>query len=371
MGRLALKNVTERPPGSGRLYFRRKIAGKDSYVRLPAVESPDFAAEYDRLSAPEPQRARAAQGSIAALVEAYRGSQEYKAKDIKTRTNQTRYLDMIAEKHGHRTVRGVRPVHVYIMRDAMADTPGKANNWLSVFKSLMRFAVREDLRTDNPTTDVSILAIGEHEPWPADLLTVCLEQATPMTRLAIVTGLCSGQRIGDCVRMQYGWIGAEGIMEFAQQKRRRGGMIKEVAVPMHPFWIEELAKLPRRSVTLLYERTGAPFKTTAALQERLRALMDKEAVKQVLADLVARESVAEGTRFTFHGLRKNSCCYLLECGLNDSEVGEILGMSPEMVRHYGKRARALMIARGAAERMTGGKIISMPGANAPAHQIKK
>jgi hypothetical protein len=27
------------------------------------------------------------------------------------------------------------------------------------------------------------------------------------------------------------------------------------------------------------------------------------------------------------------------------------------VRHYGKRARALMIARGATERMTGGKIV--------------
>jgi len=39
--------------------------------------------------------------------------------------------------------------------------------------------------------------------------------------------------------------------------------------------------------------------------------------------------------------------------------GEILGMSPETVRHYGKRARALMIARGAAERVTGGKIVPL------------
>lgn len=371
MGRLALKNVTERPPGSGKLYFRRKVAGKDTYIRLPAADSPDFAAEYARLSAPEPERARPASGTIAALIEAHRDSVEFKAKDIKTRIDQARYLDMIADSHGHRTVRGIRPVHVYIMRDAMAETPGKANNWLSVFKGLMKTAIRLDLRTDNPAADVPILAIGEHEPWPADLLNVCLEQATPMTRLAIVTGLCSGQRVGDCIRMQYGWIGAEGIMEFPQQKRRRGGMIKEVAVPMHPFWIEELAKLPRRSVTLLYERTGAPFKTTGAIQERLRALMAKPAVQDVIADLVARESIAEGVSFTFHGLRKNSCCYLIECGLNDQQIGEMLGMSPEIVRHYGKRARALMVARGAAERMTGGKIISLPGANAPARHAKK
>jgi integrase len=355
MGRLTLKNVTER---KGLLYFRRKIDGKDTYIRLPDADSPDFAAEYARLSAPDAKRQEAVHGTLAWLVVDYRKSVEWKAKGLKTRENQGRYLQLISDVHGHRTIKGVRPVAVYKMRDAMADTPGKANVWLSAFSSLMRHAIRIGQRDDNPASEVPILKIGEHEPWPADLLRVCLEEATPMTRLAIVTGLCSGQRISDCVRMQYGWITA-GIMEFTQVKKRRGGITKDVAVPMHPFWIEELAKLPRRSVTLLYERTGAPFKTTAAIQERLRALMAKEAVLEVHADLVAREMIDEGATFTFHGLRKNACCYLLERGLNDSEVGEILGMSPEMVRHYGKRARALMIARGAADRVTGGRIVSL------------
>jgi integrase len=269
---------------------------------------------------------------------------------------------MIADEHGHRTVKGLRPAQVYVMRDRLADTPGKANNWLSVFRSMMATAIRLDLRTDNPAADVPILAIGEHQPWPADLLEVALASATPMTRLAIVTGLCSGQRIGDVIRMQYGWI-TDNIMEFTQQKVRKGGITKDVAVPMHPVWQAELAKLPRRSVTLLYERSGVPFKTTAAVQERLRALMDTEDVQQVHADLVAREMIAEDATFSFHGLRKNACCYLLELGLNDSEVGSILGMSPEMVRHYGKRARALMIAKGAFAKATGGKIMSLPGAN--------
>ena len=104
-----------------------------------------------------------------------------------------------------------------------------------------------------------------------------------MTRLAIVTGLCSGQRIGDVVRMQYGGI-RDGIMQFTQQKVRRGGVTKDVAIPMHPFWVEELAKLPRNAVTLLYERSGVPFKTTAAIQERLRKLMLYPAVQEVLAE---------------------------------------------------------------------------------------
>ena len=355
MGRCSLKNVCEK---KGHPYFRRKINGRDTYIRLPALDDPDFAPEYARLSAPEVVREGPRHGTLAWLVVDYRRSAEWRAKSAKTRTNQERYLALIAEKHGHRSIAGIRPVHVYKLRDELADTPGKANNWLSVFGSLMRQAVRMGLRDDNPAAAVPILKIGEHDPWPADLLRVCLEEATPMTRLAIVTGLCSGQRIGDAIRMQYGWV-RDGIMEFTQQKVRRGGITKDVAIPMHPFWLEELAKLPRRSVTLLYERTGAPFKSTGAVQERLRALMDKPAVREVLTDLTARETIAEGASFTFHGLRKNSCCYLLERGLNDSEVGEILGMSPEMVRHYGKRARALMIARGAAERMLSGSIVKL------------
>ena len=360
MGRLALKNVTER---KGLLYFRRKIVGKDTYIRLPALSDPDFATEYARLSSPDAVRVGPTKGTLAWLAVDYRGSAEWRAKSLRTRENQGRYLQLIQDDHGHRTVAGVRPVHVFKLRDALADTPGKANVWLSVFGSLMRHAIKIGLRDDNPASEVPILRIGEHEPWPADLLRVCFEEATPMTRLAIVTGLCSGQRIGDCIRMQYGWIN-DGIMEFTQQKVRRGGMTKDVAIPMHPFWIEELTKLPRRSVTLMYERSGVPFRTTAAIQERLRGLMDQPAVAEVLADLVAREAIVEGSTFTFHGLRKNACCYLLELGLSDTEVGSILGMSTEMVRHYGKRARALTIARGAADRVTGGKLMMIAGATA-------
>jgi hypothetical protein len=32
-----------------------------------------------------------------------------------------------------------------------------------------------------------------------------LAAAAPMLRLAIVTGLCSGQRISDAILMQHGW----------------------------------------------------------------------------------------------------------------------------------------------------------------------
>lgn len=355
MGRLDLKNVKQM--ADGRLYFRRKIKGKDSYIRLPDLTDPDFQTSYDALAKPDSITARPkpAAGTLAALITDYRTSTDYTGiPSADTRSNYMRYLDLIATTDGHRSVAGVRPFHVYKLRDRYADTPGKANNWLTVFRVLMSYAAKMDWRADNPASGVKALPIGEYEPWPADLLRICLEVATPMTRLLIVSGLCSGQRNSDVIRMQYGWINAGVMGPFVQKKT---GV--EVAIPMHPFWIEELAKLPRRSVNLLYDRFGKPFGTTGAVQSRMRDLMAVKAVQEVIADLVARELIAAGTSFVFHGLRKNACCYLLETGLNESEIGLMLGMSPAMVRHYGKRARALMVAREAAGRVTGGTILAM------------
>ena len=355
MGRLDLKNVKQM--ADGRLYFRRKIKGKDTYIRLPDLTDPLFQAEYDLLAKPDSaERARPAAGTLAALVADYRASSDYTSiPSIDTRSNYLRYLDIIATEDGHRSVSGVRPAHVYKLRDRYKDKPGKANNWLTVFRVLMAYAAKMDWRADNPASGVKALPIGEHEPWPAELLRVCLEVATPMTRLLIVTGLCSGQRNSDVIRMQYGWI-ADGIMGPFEQKKTG----TEVAIPMHPFWIEELEKLPRSAVTLMYDRWGKPFGTTGAVQSRIRDLMDKDEVKAVIADLVAQETIAEDTSFVFHGLRKNACCYLIELGLSDTEVGRMLGMSPKMVRHYGKRARTLMIAQGAALRVKGGTILALP-----------
>jgi integrase len=335
-------------------YFRRKVGGKDQYIRIPAPWEDGFEVAYNRLLVDSEGKAAPKPGSIAALIEAYRRTPDFLTEiNDNTRGNRVRYLDYLVEHYGEKTVSGVKPVNVYAMRNKVADTPGKANALVSTFKVLMAFAIRSGMRETNPADGIKRLELGEHEPWPADLLAVCLEKATPMTRLAIVTGLCSGQRISDCIRMQYGWIDG-GIMQLRNKK-----MKAHVAIPMHDFWLGELARLPRKAVTLLYERTGAPFQTTGAIQSRLRKLMASREVREVHADLVARELIDADQRFSFHGLRKNACCYLLELGLSDTEVGAILGMSSEMVRHYGKRTRALMIARGAAERVTSGKIVPL------------
>lgn len=215
MGRLEMKNVCQK---DGRTYFRRKVNGKDDYIRLPPPNDPAFAAEYARLSRPDAPRAAPARGSIAELVEAYRGSHVFRTiPSATTRANYGRYLDMIVDQVGSRSVVGMQPQHVRKLMDRLADTPGKANNWLTVMKVLMQFAAERGWRNDNPARGIKRLKLGEHEPWSAELLALALERASPMLRLAIVSGLCSGLRISDLIRMQHGWHDGD-TMEVQTQK---------------------------------------------------------------------------------------------------------------------------------------------------------
>lgn len=336
MGGLQVKNLCQK---GGRFYYRRKVNGKDEYLRLPPPWHHDHARAYQE-AAHEGERAKPAEGSLAALVAAYRASSDYRTiPSAVTRTNDSRYLDLIVAEHGHRSVSGIRPVHVRKMRDRYQEAPGKAHNWLRVFKTLMRFAVANDWRSDNPASEIRPPRLGEHQPWPADVLAKALDTATPMTRLAIVLALCTGARIGDAIRIQHNWHDGS-LLEFTTAKNKA-----DVAVPLHPLLIEEIGRLPRKAVTILYDRSGRPFQSTGTLQARIRDLM-----------LAIGED-----GYSFHGLRKNACCYLRELGLNDTEIGSIVGMTPGTVRHYTKKSRALMVARGAAERVKGGTVLPIAG----------
>lgn len=337
MGRFDMPNLEQIGPYA---YFRRRWRGKDGKMQVQRIslgrtDAPDFAERLAAAQRPAADRAEPATGSIAALILLFRVAMATRKLADSTRRNYAIYLDRIAHDHGHRSVKGVRPAHLYAIRDSLADTPGVARNYMSVFRLLMGFACERDWRADNPVAGIPALPIGEHEPWPADVLETALAKAAPRLRIAIVVGLTTGQRIGDCIRIMHAWI-RDGICEMTQEKTGA-----EVAFPVHPWLVQELAVLPTRALTLLYDRSGQPYATEEPLQAQIRRLM---------ADIGA-----EG--YSFHGLRKNACCYLLELGLSDATVGSLLGMSAETVRHYGKRTRALMVARQATLAITSAEIL--------------
>lgn len=374
MGLVTIRGVCQKN-GSTYRRFKVKRDGKwvDEYVPLPDPSSPLFATEKRRVEEERLGKRRQGPmpGSFWALAQDFRAAlaigwtRKRKKKGAKplaksTIDNYLRYVSMFEDETfvwvnprnkvempvRDMSVKGLRPTHVYQLRDSMAETPGKANNWLNVLKLMMVFACERDWRGDNPADQISPLPIGEHEPWPSDVLTQALDRASPMLRLAIVTGLCTGQRVSDVILIQHNWL-KTGIMELSQLKTD-----VDVAVPVHPWWRQEIDKLDRCSTTVLYDRFGRPFRSEDRIQERIRRLMHE-------LGFVDENNQA---LYTFHGLRKNACCYLLEAGLSDTDVGEVLGMTPDTVRHYGKRSRALMVARRVAGIMSAISLADM-GAN--------
>lgn len=346
MGRLLIPGVCQK---NGITYrrFKEKRDGKwkDVYVHLPDPSDPRFAEALARVNRKGPAREKAASGTIRALIIEKRKQLAKVEMADTTRSAWAYYLGLIEQQHGKRLVSDLRRAHCYRIRDGMADTPGKANNYMAKFKALLEFACERDWIPINPAKDIPQLDGGEHEPWPVALLEAALEKASPMLRLAIISGLCSGQRVSDVIRMQHGWHDGH-FMELRSKKTDTPAVI-----PMHPFWLAAIEAMPRSAVTLLYDRSGKPFTGPDRIQERIRRLM---------TDL--GEVDEEGrARFTFHGLGKNAICYLTELGLSEDTISAITGKTPETVRYYAKNARRWMLARQAAPKVLRGRFGGLVG----------
>jgi integrase len=331
----------------GKVYFCKKIQGRQKYEPLPEPTDPKFAAAYMRAQkkfANLVAGADVAAGTFSALLAEYRRSSDYQQNlSQRTRDNYEAYLVMIEEKMGKAPVKDLKTSRVEKMRDELQATPGKANNWLKVLRAVLSIGVRRDYVMVNVADAVGMLELGEHQPWPQEVIDRMLSAApSPITKLAIQTGLYSGQRISDCIRITHRMMESDTVHLYQHKKRSKGDRVVEVFIPVHPAWRQAVAAVPRRADTILYDRSGRPFKDPEALQERIRDLM------KALGCVDASGQAL----YTFHGLRKNSSNYLKEMGLNDAEIGAINGMSADTVRHYTKGVQKRILAEGSRGRIT-------------------
>lgn len=347
-----IPNVQETKPGC--FFFVKKIKGVRHYTRLPAPGDHDFAKELRKCrdSSDIIDAARKAAddpvnpGSFAALVAEYRVSSDYKQLSPKTVYDYEPHLGAIVAKLGQTRVKDLKASQVEIMRDQMLDMPGKANNWLKILRNLIDLGCRRDYALHNVTAKIPLLTIGEHQPWPQEVLDRVLGHVTPTTRLAVLTGLYSGQRISDCIRMTHEMMESD-IMHLVQLKKRSYGRREiEVYIPIHPEWRAAVADVQARGTNILYNRYGRPYLKTAALQERVWTAMTQ------LGYVDAKGK----TLYTFHGLRKNSTNYLAEMGLTPHEIGAINGMSIETVILYTRGVQTKRLAESSRVKVLAGNV---------------
>ncbi|MDF1505783.1 tyrosine-type recombinase/integrase, partial [Roseisolibacter sp. H3M3-2] len=142
-------------------------------------------------------------------------------------------------------------------------------------------------------------------------------------RLAVHLLYYTAQRIGDVVSMRWSDV-RDGRIHVVQEKTGT-----TVEIPLHHALAEELARAPRRALTILAGRGSAP-RTRGRLRQLLQAF--------------ARD---RGFKVVPHGLRKNAVNALLEAGCSAAETAAISGQSLQMVEHYAKLRSQKTLAEGA------------------------
>jgi hypothetical protein len=161
--------------------------------------------------------------------------------------------------------------------------------------------------------------------------------------MAVYSGLFTGQRKVDVLKMLRPRDGAGEMPIVAQKTSDR------IPVQIH----SEYRKIIETAPTGENKDAGKPPQLLLHLRgdgkpwsyEGFKTAWGREMEKEVNGTKPL--AILQEKRWTFHGLRKNAVCMLLEVGCTEDQVGAIVGMSPAMVRHYAKEVSKFRLARSA------------------------
>lgn len=307
----------------------------DKGNRLLPGEAP-FLTAYERIHAgfelPIPERIK---GSVAEIIEAYLGSGDFVQLESKTRDDYRRYLDDLKQKAGHLQAVEMPRSFVAQIRDRHAETPHKANRYVTVIKLLYAWAIAADrwrkLNT-NPAVGVKRLkTAGGWRAWTSAEVAAFRTGAGPQMRLALMLALCTALRRGDCVRLQKSAY-REGVIEVITSKR---GV--PVSIPAHRDLRAEMDAAERTDATtiLVNPATGRPWRA--------------DTFSHAFAEEVKRLALPSGC--TFHGLRKTAGKYLAEAGCSAHEIQAVLGCSLENAEYYCREASRRTLAASAVAKL--------------------
>jgi integrase len=297
--------------GKVRHYLR--APGVAKRVALPgAPGSPEFMAAYAAAIAALPTKPdagadRTVPGSLDALAVAWYRSAPFRQLGPSTQGVYRGILDRLRAKHGTKPVRLMEPRHVRALVAEKAETPAAANHVLRIMRLLMRFAIEEGWRQDDPTRDVRRLKEkGEGIPTWSEADIAAFEAKWPVgtrERLALALLVFTGQRRSDVVRMGRQHLRGEAI-EVRQVKTGA-----RLVIPIHPDLRAALGAVPEGQLTFLLTGQGKAF-TPAGFAQRFK-------------DWSAEAGVPAGR--SPHGLRKAAARRLAEAGCSAHQIAAVTG----------------------------------------------
>jgi integrase len=313
-----------------RYYFRRRGSKQVPLPGLPgSVEFEEaYAAALAGAPAPAPIGRRVRAGSIDALIIAYFNSPAFLALAGATQSTYRGILEAFAKDHGGKPYGMLSRKHLEAMLARKMKTPAAANHWLRLIKTLTRFAVRQEMRGDDPARDIDYIKRKSKgfATWNEDEI-AAFEAFHPVgskARLALALLLYTAQRRSDVIKMGRQHVRG-GVVHVRQQKT--GAML---AIPVHPTLQAVLDATPSEHLTFLTTAYGKPF-TAAGFGNWFRERCDEAELPKHCAA---------------HGLRKAACRRLAEAGCSANVIAAISGHSTlREVERYTKAAAQERMAR--------------------------
>jgi integrase len=253
--------VDKRNGGAKARYYLRKPGFKR--IPLPGLPgSPEFMDAYQSALACQSPRpmigaSRTRAGSISALIVAYLTSARFLSRPALTQSTYRNILERFRREHGDKPVAMLTEKHIEAMLAAKVKTPAAANNWLSLVKVLMAFAVKEGFRPDNPAAGIKSIKnkTDGYHTWTEGEIAQ-FEAKHPIgskARLALALLLYTAQRRSDVVGMGRQHV-RDGMVHVRQQKTKA-----TLAIPLHPDLAAIIDATPSGHLNYLVTAHGKPF----------------------------------------------------------------------------------------------------------------
>ena len=318
--------------GQVRCYLRKP---GHTRVPLPPPGTAGFMLAYENAIAAEPEAVgsrRTKAGTMAALAVAYFSSPAFKAVDAVTQRKYRGIVEHLVAEHGDKRIVDLRREHIEKMLVKKAETPAAANNWLHVMRQMMRVAVAERLRADDPSAGVKRLRYVSqgHQMWSEEDIAV-FEHHFPvgtMPRLAMALMLYTGCRISDAVQLGRQHIKG-GLLTYTQHKNRRRKAVV-LTIPVHPELQRVIDATPAQHLVFLTTGFNKPFKSSASLGNWMRARCREAGLSECRS----------------HGLRKAIARRLAEAGMTPHRIMSITGHTTlKEVERYTRGADQVRLAR--------------------------
>jgi integrase len=291
--------------------------------------SPEFHLSYNEAiesrRTPEPGRFRS-------LVVLYRASPDYAKLADSTRAQWSPWLDRISDYFGDLRIaqfdrpEKIRPA-IRRWRSRWTDKPRTADYALQVLSRVLALGVEEGSIAGNPCEGIKRLYSGDRSEiiWTdADITALrktCAAEIAQGIDLASHTGL----RLGDLLRLSWSHVGEDAIRFSTGKSRGR----REAVIPLYDDLREVLARIPKRSTTVLTNSKGRPWTPDGFGSSFNRAKID---------------AGMNDRNLHFHDLRGTAATRFYIAGLSIRVIAEILAWSEDQVERIIRR----YVARGAA-----------------------